>query len=104
VITAIVSFKLPQAITVDEAKAKFQGTAPKYQDVPGLIRKYYLFDPEDTAGGVYLWQSREAAEAFYSDEWRRFIADTYGVEPDVRYFETPVVVDNPSGEIIVEEA
>ena len=103
-ITAIVQFKLPQSITLDEAKEKFQGTAPKYQDVSGLIRKYYLFEPDDTVIGVYLWEDREAAEVFYSDDWRRFLVGTYGAEPDVRYYETPVIVDNTSNEIIVEAA
>ena len=103
-ITGIVQFKLPQGITLDEAKEKFQGTAPKYQGVSGLIRKYYLFEPDDTVIGVYLWEDREAAEAFYSDDWRQFLVDTYGAEPDVRYYETPVVVDNTSKEIIVEAA
>jgi len=43
-ITAIVRFKLPA--TIDSAKAAelFQGSAPKYQGLAGLIRKYYLFD------------------------------------------------------------
>ncbi len=54
VITAIVQFNLPEGITHDEATKRFQGTAPKYQGVPGLVRKYYLFLPDDTVGGVYL--------------------------------------------------
>ena len=103
-ITVIVQCKLPLDITLDEAKEKFQGTAPKYQGVSGLIRKYYLFEPADTVIGVYLWENRAAAEAFYTDDWRRFLVDTYGTEPDVRYFETPVVVDNTSNEIIVAAA
>jgi len=103
-ITAIVKFKLPQAITLDEAKAKFQGTAPNYRDVEGLIRKYYLFEPDDTVMGVYLWQNREAAEACYSGDWRQRLRETYGSEPEVSFYETPVVVDNTSKEIIVEAA
>ena len=38
-ITAIATFRLPQRLTVDEAKAIFQSTAPRYQSQPGLIRK-----------------------------------------------------------------
>jgi len=41
----------------------------------GLIRKHYVFDAENhIGGGVYLWQSREEAEAAYTPEWRAFIA------------------------------
>ena len=75
-ITALVRFKLPA--NIDDAKAAklFQGSAPKYQGLPGLIRKYYLFDAESrTGGGCYLWESREAAERVYTAEWRQMIAD-----------------------------
>jgi len=35
----------------------------------------------------------------YTPEWRQYIVRTYGVEPQVQYFETPVVVDNVIGDI-----
>jgi len=104
-ITAIVRFKLPA--TIDSAKAAelFQGSAPKYQGLAGLIRKYYLFDAESrTGGGCYLWESREAAERVYNSEWRKMIAERYGAEPEISYFETPVVVDNTLGKTILDAA
>jgi hypothetical protein len=71
--------------------------------MPGLIRKYYLLSDDGTsAGGVYLWRSREEAERVYTAEWRRFIVDKYGVEPNLTYFASPVVVDNPLGRILTE--
>jgi hypothetical protein len=103
-ITALVQFKLPQPITTEEAKKIFSTTAPKYKDLPGLIRKYYLLSEDGTsAGGVYLWKSREDAERLYTNDWRKFIADKYGAEPEVRYFATPMIVDNMSGEIVKED-
>lgn len=100
-ITALVQFKLPEPISKDQAKAIFASTAPRYREVSGLIRKYYLISEDGaTAGGVYLWQSRADAEKLHTDEWRRFIMEKYGCEPSVVYFGTPVVVDNLGGEII----
>ena len=55
-------------------------------------------------GSVYLWENRAAAEGFYNEEWRKFVAEKYGGAPEIHYFETPVIVDNPSQEIIVEAA
>jgi hypothetical protein len=102
-ITALVQFKLPEPITREKAKEIFSSTAPKYRDVHGLARKYYLLSEDGkTAGGVYLWKSREDAERLYTDEWKRFIVYKYGAEPSVHYFATPVVVDNLSGEIITD--
>ena len=102
-ITAIATFRLPRRLTVDEAKAIFRSTAPRYQSQPGLIRKYYLVSEDGmTAGGVYLWRSREDADAMYDDAWRAFVTEKYGAPPQVVYMNSPVVVDNATGQIIVE--
>ena len=102
-ITVIVTFQLPKPMTREEARAIFLSTAPKYQGVSGLVRKYYVLSQDGkTAGGVYLWNSLEDAEKLYTNEWRKFIADKYGAEPTLNYFATPVVVDNLIGEIITD--
>ena len=104
-ITAIVLFKLPANINSADAAELFRGSAPKYQGVAGLLRKYYLFDPESrTGGGCYLWESREAAERVYTAEWRKMIAERYGAQPEISYFETPVVVDNTVGKTNLDAA
>ena len=102
-ITALVQIKLPETMARDKAQVLFAGTAPKYRDVKGLIRKYYLLSEDGaTAGGVYLWQSREAAEQLYTDDWQAFIMQKYGTEPSVTYFDSPVIVDNLVGQIIMD--
>ena len=98
-ITAIVRFKVPAGLTLAQAQAKFEESAPKYRELAGLIRKYYLFDGQGTAGGGYLWESRAAADAVYTPEWKAYITERYGAAPEILYFETPVVVDNVIGEI-----
>ena len=50
------------------------------------------------AGGVYLWKSREDADALYTDRWKQLIRDQYGSDPVISYFESPVIVDNQYGE------
>jgi hypothetical protein len=100
-ITAIVQFKLPQPVSREKGREIFLGTAPKYREVNGLIRKYYLLSQDGgTAGGVYLWESKEKADALYTAEWKQFVQDKYGASPSVTYFESPVLVDNLVGEII----
>ena len=100
-ITAVVQFKLADGTSLQDATALFQSTAPRYRGMTGLIRKYYLFDPETgTGGGCYLFETRAAAEAVFNDAWRTLIRDKYGAEPGIHYFESPVVVDNVSGEIM----
>jgi hypothetical protein len=104
-ITAIVRFKLPANIDAAKASELFRGSAPKYQGLKGLVRKYYLFDAESrTGGGCYLWESREAAERVYNAEWRKMIADRYGSAPEISFFETPVIVDNSQGKVTLDAA
>ena len=100
-ITAVVQFNLPDGTTLQDATAIFQSTAPRYRDVSGLARKYYLFDPQSgRAGGCYLFESRAAADATFNDDWRALIKSKYGALPEIHFFETPVVVDNVAGEIV----
>ena len=104
-ITAIVRFKLPATINAAEAAELFKGSAPKYEGLKGLVRKYYLFDAEShTGGGCYLWESREAAELVYNAEWRKMITDRYGSPPEISLFETPVIVDNSLGKTTLDAA
>ena len=100
-ITAVVQFKLTAGTTLEEAAEIFKSTAPRYLGMAGLIRKNYLFDPETgIGGGCYLFESQNAANAIFNHDWRALIKDKYGAEPDVHFFETPVVVDNVSHEIV----
>ena len=100
-ITTIVQIKGPAPMSLDKARDVFTSTASRYRDVSGLIRKYCLLSEDGkTAGGVYLWESRDAAEAMYNPEWFAFIREKYGVDPEVAYFASPVVVDNLTAEII----
>jgi hypothetical protein len=93
-IVAIVRFSLPNPMSVEEARAAFEPGAPGYQSIPGLRRKHYLISEDgDTAGGVYLWDSREAAEATYNAAWRDRLTQRYGAPPTVDYFMSPITVD-----------
>lgn len=100
-ITTITEFKLPKSISRKEAQKIFLRTAPKYQNVAGLVRKCYILSEDgNTVGGIYLWNSRAEAESMYTESWRNFVQEKYGSEPTVTYFETPVVVDNSTDEIL----
>jgi hypothetical protein len=101
-ITALVQFKVPAGASRDEVFANMAKAAPRFEGMPGLMRKNFLYnEAAGTGGGVYTWETREAAEAVYAEggPWRQAIRDLYGVEPEVTIFETPIIVDNEQGEI-----
>jgi hypothetical protein len=94
VIVAIVRFPLSPSMSADDVRASFESSAPTYQKLPGLLRKHYLrAEDGSTGGGVYLWESRAAAEAVYDDAWRQRLTERFGAAPIVEYFESPVTVD-----------
>lgn len=100
-ITTLVQFQLPQRVSPEQAKEISLGSAPQYQQVPGLLRKYYVFSEDGSrAGGMYLWKTRQDAEHLYTEEWEKMVHEKYGAAPSVTYFDCPVVVDNKSDEIL----
>ncbi len=102
-ITEIVTFGIPDGTTREEVVANFRRSAPGWRANPDLIRKNYLYDAETRrAGGVYLWRSMEAARRARDAAWLDRVRRTYGSEPTVQYFETPLVADNAVGETIDE--
>ena len=100
-ISVLIQFTLPRPMPADKMAEISLANAPMYQDKPGLIRKYYVrSDDGAQVGGMYLWESREAAEATYDEAWRERVTETYGSPPSMTWFDTPVVVDNRHGEIV----
>ena len=103
-IIAFTTYLLPRPMTREEARSAFLGTAPRYQGVAGLIRKYYYVSQDGkTIGGVYFWHSRAEAEAMFNENWRAVMRDRYDSDPSVVYFDCPVVVDNLTHEILSDD-
>jgi hypothetical protein len=103
-ITAIVQYKLPPSIDLAACAEHFRKIAPGFQQVPGLIRKQFIYAEDGWAGGVYLWETRAAAEAFYSGPWLEGIRQRYGMAPQIKYFETACVTDNSAGAVLLPDA
>lgn len=57
-ITALVQFKLPQPISREKVQEIFLSTAPKYREVPGLLRKYYLLSMDGQKQPAGYWAFR----------------------------------------------
>ena len=98
-ITAIVLYDLPPSIGLEECRAHFAKIAPDFLAIPGFLRKQFICARGGkVAGGVYLWETQEAAERFYSGDWLTGIRVRYGSEPKITYFETVALTDKGSGQ------
>jgi hypothetical protein len=98
-ITAVVTFKIPQGTTRAQWLEHIKSISMRFQDVPVLIRKQFLYSDEGIAGGVYLWETREAAEALYAGAWRENLRKIADADPDIAWYDTQIAVDNESHEI-----
>ncbi len=68
----------------------------------GLLMKYYLTRESGGAGGVYIWRSKEDADAWYTPEWSARLEKTYGVKPTVIFYDSFVQVDNTRNQVVVD--
>ena len=99
-IVTIVTFQLARPTT--EITKTFQGTAPRYQGMPGLLRKnYWVSEDGRRAGGIYVWASRQDADRVYTAEWKKSVEEKYGAPPAIEYLHSPVMVDNRDGTISI---
>jgi len=79
----------------DRAMAVAEKAAPMFEGMEGLRSKVFTWDAErGEATNVYVWDSEEAARAFYTPEVRGLIVQLYGVEPEIRFVEVAALVEN----------
>jgi heme-degrading monooxygenase HmoA len=81
------------------ARATVDGIAEQargmFEGMPGLRSKAFTYDPvSQTATNFYVWESEEAARAFFSPELSARVTELYGAPPEVRFVEIPALVDN----------
>lgn len=102
-ISEYVLFDLPPGISREQVVKDMEAIAPSWRRNPDLVRKTFLYDPDNNQGGaLYTWHNRAAADAAHDAAWRQRLFDTYGCEPVIRYFETPLIADNALGETVRE--
>jgi len=100
---AIVEIPMARKATKQDAIDRAKKAAPTYVDLgqKGLIRKYFL-NGDTSGGGVYLWESRQAAEAWYTTQWYDWIEERFGARPKLTMFDNYVVVDNLAAEVRID--
>ena len=103
-IAATVRYKLPPHIDYAACREHFHKIAPGFREVKGLISNHFIWNVSGWAGGVYQWERMEDAKAFYTGPWLDGIRQRYGMDPQIKFFETACVTDNATGEVLLPEA
>jgi len=99
----IVQFDLPKR-SEEQAVKGGTSSAPIYRNLAakGLIRKDYINGDAGT-GGVYLWDSRAAAEAWFTEARIAELTERFGARPRLTWYDTHVTVDNLANETRVND-
>jgi hypothetical protein len=100
-ITAIVRYKLPPTIGREACREHFKKIAPGFAVPKGLIRKQFIWSESGIAGGVYQWETLQDAKTFYEGQWLDGILERYSNYPQIEYFTTFAVTENPGGKVTV---
>jgi hypothetical protein len=97
------TYAVPPSLDEPAIRELFANVADNYLGVPGLVRKYFGFSADATAVvGIYLWETREDADAFYSDEWMAGVTERWGAAPARQDWVVPVVAESADGRVVSE--
>ena len=69
----------------------------RFEGMPGLRSKAFTFSSKKRqATNFYVWDSEDAARAFFTEELLQRVSGLYGVRPDVEFVQVAALVENRS--------
>jgi len=80
----------------EQALRKIAETARvRFEGMPGLHSKAFTLNPgKREAANFYVWDSEEAAKAFFTDELVERVASLNGVRPSIEFVQIATLVEN----------
>jgi hypothetical protein len=95
VIGVIVTFRYGDNFD-EQAIRKIAETARvKFDRMAGLRSKTFtLSSAKHRATNFYVWDSEDAAKAFFTDELLQRVTGLYGVRPEVEFVQVAALVEN----------
>ena len=80
----------------EQALRKIAETARvRFEGMPGLRSKAFTVSSRKReAANFYVWDSEDAAKAFFTDEALERITGLYGVRPSVEFVQIATLVEN----------
>jgi len=94
-IGVIVSLGPSDQLDHARATAVAEKGVPMFEGMAGLRSKVFMWDEDSaTVTNVYVWESEEAARAFFTPELVSKVTEFYGTEPRVQFTEISALIDN----------
>ncbi len=94
-IGVIVTFQYATGFDEAKLRAIAEEAQQMFIGMPGVRSKAFTVDANNRrAVNFYLWESRQAAEGFFTPQLSEFVTGLYGVAPEILFVDVVAVVDN----------
>jgi heme-degrading monooxygenase HmoA len=94
-IGVFVTFRYESGFDADVLHEIAKNARGQFEGMPGLLHKIFTVDVgRREARNVYVWESEDAAKAFFSEETLHRVTGLYGIRPSVEYVQIAALVDN----------
>jgi hypothetical protein len=96
-IAVLVRFRYESGFNEAHVRQIAEAARAKFEGMSGLRSKTFTIDPVNReAFNFYVWESEEAAKAFFSPQVIDRVTELYGARPEVQFMEVAVLVENPA--------
>jgi heme-degrading monooxygenase HmoA len=90
-----VTFRYGDDFDERAVRAIAEAARVRFEGMPGLRSKAFTLNAgKREATNFYVWDSEEAAEAFFTEELLERVAGLYGVRPSVEFVHIATLVEN----------
>ncbi len=94
-VAVVVRFRYESGFREERVRQVAEQARAKFEGMPGLRSKVFTIDQVNReALNFYIWESGEAAKAFFSEQLLARVTELYGVRPTVQFVEVAALVEN----------
>jgi heme-degrading monooxygenase HmoA len=94
-IGVFVTFRYGENFDADTVRKIAETAREKFEGMPGLRSKAFTINmAQREAVNFYVWDTEEAARAFFTDARLERVTGLYGVRPAIAFVQIAALVDN----------
>jgi heme-degrading monooxygenase HmoA len=94
-IGVFVTFRYPDHFDEQAVRTIAQSARTRFEGMPGLRSKAFTVNSaKREATNFYVWDSEDAAKAFFNEALLERVTGLYGVRPSVDFVQIATLVDN----------